>query len=314
MKKAINNALYYILFSFWYCISLLPLGILYLFSDFLYLLIYHVAHYRRKVVINNLTSSFPDKSEKEINEIAKQFYAWFCDYIVESIKLLSMSEKEAKKRMRFEGSELIRSSIDSGHSFSLYLGHYCNWEWITTLPITMGNIVQFAQIYHPLENEVMNRLFLHLRGRFGSVSVEMEKSFRTIVSWYKEKKLNGVGYIADQVPGYQSIHCWIPFLNHPDTPVFTGGERITRITESHPFYGYITRPKRGYYVCKFIPIEVDKDSKEKYLITKGYFKLLEQNINDAPQYWLWSHNRWKRTREVWEQMFTEEEKRRMMNR
>ena len=96
--------------------------------------------------------------------------------------------------------------------------------------------------------------------------------------------------------------------------MFTGGERITRITESHPFYGYITRPKRGYYVCKFIPIEVDKDSKEKYLITKGYFKLLEQNINDAPQYWLWSHNRWKRTREVWEQMFTEEEKRRMMNR
>ena len=264
--------------------------------------------------MKNLTSSFPDKSEKEINEIAKQFYAWFCDYIVESIKLLSMSEKEAKKRMRFEGSELILSSIDSGHSFSLYLGHYCNWEWITTLPITMGNIVQFAQIYHPLENEVMNRLFLHLRGRFGSVSIEMEKSFRTIVSWYKEKKLNGVGYIADQVPGYQSIHCWIPFLNHPDTPVFTGGERITRITESHPFYGYITRPKRGYYVCKFIPIEVDKDSKEKYLITKGYFKLLEQNINDAPQYWLWSHNRWKRTREVWEQMFTEEEKRRMMNR
>ena len=91
MKKAINNALYYILFSFWYCISLLPLGILYLFSDFLYLLIYHVAHYRRKVVMKNLTSSFPDKSEKEINEIAKQFYAWFCDYIVESIKLLSMS-------------------------------------------------------------------------------------------------------------------------------------------------------------------------------------------------------------------------------
>ena len=123
MKKAINNALYYILFSFWYCISLLPLGILYLFSDFLYLLIYHVAHYRRKVVMKNLTSSFPDKSEKEINEIAKQFYAWFCDYIVESIKLLSMSEKEAKKRMRFEGSELIRSSIESGHSFSLYLGH-----------------------------------------------------------------------------------------------------------------------------------------------------------------------------------------------
>lgn len=308
MKKALYN----IVFSLWYVMSLLPLRLLYVLSDGLFYLIYHVVKYRRPLVRKNLTDSFPEKSEDEIIRIERGYYSWFCDYIVETIKLFSMSRRQMRRRMRFNGAEKIRESFAAGRPCSVYLGHYCNWEWITSLPLHVDNGI-CAQIYHPIENKAFDSLFLKLRERFGAVSIEMDNTFRTIMSWKKGGRMNVVGYIADQVPGLHNVHCWVDFLNH-DTPVFTGAERITHLTGADVFYADITRPKRGCYECNFIPIPMPEGGYEKFHFTKEYYRLLENTIRRAPQYWLWSHNRWKRTREDFNRLYSEEERKRMLNR
>ncbi|MBP6064529.1 lysophospholipid acyltransferase family protein [Bacteroides sp.] len=308
-----KSILYYIVFSFWFLASLLPLRLLYVFSDLLYYPLYYGVRYRRKVVRNNLVSSFPEKDMKEIIQIEKDFYSFFCDYMVETVKLFSMSKKEMQKRMTFEGTELVTDAFDAGRSCSCYLGHYCNWEWVSSLPIHLGRPEICGQVYHPLENAAFDKLFLHLRSRFGAKSITMNDTFRTVIGWKKSKILNIVGYISDQVPGYESVHYFADFLHH-DTPVFTGTERISKIADTTVVYLDISRPKRGYYLCRFVKIADSLNNHPIFYATEQYFRLLEQTIQRAPQYWLWSHNRWKRTREEFNQLFSEEERTKRLSR
>ena len=307
------NIYYHIIFIFWFLISLLPLRVLYVFSDILYFPLYYCIRYRRSIVRNNLTSSFPDKSEAEIIKIEKEFYSFFCDYIMETIKLFSISRNQIKRRMKFENLEQLEETFQAGRSCSVYLGHYCNWEWISTLPASMSKNGICAQIYHPLESRVFDRLFLYMRGRFGGHSIPMDDSFRTVLDWKKRGVLNVMGYISDQVPGYNNIHYWTDFLHH-DTPVFTGAERISRLADTAIFYADITRPKRGYYVCRFVKMTDDPGKTPKFSITEQYFRLLEETIQRSPQYWLWSHKRWKRTREVFNNLYSEEERNKRLSR
>lgn len=301
---------YRLAFALWYAFSLLPLWLLYFLSDGLYYIVYYIARYRRRVVYDNLSKSFPDKNPDEITRLAKQYYAFFCDYMVETIKLFSMSEKNIRKRMKFEGLEQIQADFDSGRSVSVYLGHYGNWEWISSLGLHFDEVC--AQIYHPLENELFDRLFLYMRGRFGDVSVKKDDTFTTILKWKREGRKNVVGYIADQVPGYSSIHYWADFLHH-DTPVFTGAERIAKLMDTSVYYFDMERPKRGYYVARTIKIADTLSAHPVFYATGQYFHLLEKNILRAPQYWLWSHKRWKRTREEFNRLYTEEERKKRLS-
>lgn len=305
-----KNLTYYLSFTLWFIISLLPLWVFYRLSDGLYYLVYHVVRYRRRVVYANLRSSFPEKSEAEIERIAKDFYSFFCDYIVETLKLFSIGEKNMRKRMKFEGLDQVKEDFANGRSVSLYLGHYCNWEWISSLGLHLDE--QCGQIYHPLENATVDRLFLYMRGRFKAQSIKMDDTFLTILKWKKEGRKNIVGYIADQVPGYNNIHYWADFLHH-DTPVFTGGERISKIMDTTVYYLNVERPRRGYYVARFIKIADSLNEHPVFFATEQYFRLLEKNIQRAPQYWLWSHKRWKRTREEFNRMFTEEERKKRLS-
>ena len=301
---------YRLSFALWYVISLLPLWVLYRISDGLYYIVYYIAHYRRHVVYPNLASSFPEKSPEEIDRIAKDFYSFFCDYMVETIKLFSISEKNIRKRMKFEGLEQIEEDFANGRSASAYLGHYCNWEWISSLGIHLDE--QCAQIYHPLESRIMDNLFLYMRGRFKAKSIAMDDTFLTILKWKKEGRKNIVGYIADQVPGYNNIHYWTDFLHH-DTPVFTGAERISKAMDTSVYYIDVERPKRGYYVARFIKIADSLKDLPTFYATEQYFRLLEKSIQRHPQYWLWSHKRWKRTREEFNRIFNEEERKRKLS-
>ncbi len=305
-----KNLTYYLSFALWFIISLLPLWVFYRLSDGLYYLVYHVVRYRRRVVYANLRSSFPEKSEAEIERIAKDFYSFFCDYIVETLKLFSMGEKNIRKRMKFEGLGQVKEDFANGRSVTLYLGHYCNWEWISSLGLHLDE--QCGQIYHPLENATLDRLFLYMRGRFKAQSIKMDDTFLTILKWKKEGRKNIVGYIADQVPGYNNIHYWADFLHH-DTPVFTGAERISKIMDTAVYYIDVERPRRGYYVARFIKIADSLNEHPVFFATEQYFRLLEQNIQRAPQYWLWSHKRWKRTREEFNRLFTEEERKKRLS-
>ena len=303
---------YYLVNGCWYLLSWLPLCVLYLFSDCIYYLLYYCIRYRRKVVRKNLVNSFPEKSLKEIIAIEKGFYAWFCDYVVETIKLRTMSAEELQKRMVFEGLETVYADMEKNNqTFCFaYLGHYCNWEWVSTLPLWTKDKLGCAQIYHPLENEAFNTLFVNLRGRFGSESISMSETLRRIIQLKNEKKKTLIGFLADQTPMWNSIHLWMDFLSQ-ETPVFTGTERIAKQVNAYVCYIDITRPRRGYYHGLFKPVKVDAQTPvtSEYPITEVYMHLLEETINRAPAYWLWSHNRWKRKREVAERRMVEQEKR-----
>lgn len=285
--------MYYIVYYSVYVLSLLPLCVLYILSDFLYLLVYHAIGYRTNVVRKNLKKSFPNKTDEDRKKIEKKFYHWFCDYIVETIKLTSISEKEMRRRMQFEGLDEVRELTRNGKNISVYMGHYCNWEWVSSFGMHLPECL-CGQIYHELENKAANRFFLKIRGRFGSHSIRMDEALLTLREWMHEGKANLVGYISDQAPGFSGMHYWPIFLNQK-TPVYTGTERIARLFNTAVFYMDVKRLKRGYYVARMVKICDASRQMQKFKPTELYCKMLETSINKEPAYWLWSHNRWKRS-------------------
>lgn len=297
-----ENLSYKVLFAVFWLLSLLPLCILYLLSNFLFLIFYHCIGYRHRVVRQNLVGSFPDKSESEIKSIEKKFYHFFCDYFFETIKLASISKSEMKRRMKFKNTDgLVRAYTEEHKNFVfIYLGHYCNWEWVSTLPASLPTEIHCGQIYHPLYNKVFNKFFLRLRENFGAKSIPMKDTLRRIAEQSRAKQPTMIGFISDQLPKLESTHFFVPFLNR-DTAVFTGAEQIGKRINAAYFYADITRPRRGFYECTFIPINTDKNQQSPFPITELFMQHLEQSIHNAPQYWLWTHKRWKRTKEEWEQ-------------
>lgn len=310
----IQKVAYYTLLGVWYLFSWFPFSILYLISNFFAFLLYRIIRYRRAVVRKNLTQSFPHKSLAEIVQLERAFYRYLCDYVVETIKLATISPSALQQRMRFENLEPVIADLRQRKSCSLYLGHYGNWEWISSLPMHLEAGQMCGQIYHPLQNPVVDNLFLRLRGRFGAHSIDMKNSYRTIAGWHRSHTPSIVGYIADQVPNFNSMHYWTPFLNHPDTPVFTGAERLSRMLNATIYYVNITRPRRGYYVARFVKIADEAKALPQFAITEQYIRLLEQTILRQPPYWLWSHNRWKRDRKGFNERFTEEERQQILSR
>ncbi|MBQ6187811.1 MAG: lysophospholipid acyltransferase family protein [Prevotella sp.] len=294
------------LFAVLWLFSLLPLRIGFILSDGMYYIVYYLVRYRRHVVRKNLTSSFPEKSSAEIVGIEKQFYHWFCDYIVETFKMMTISRSEMARRMTFTGMDTMKQCIEEGQSVAIFLGHYCNWEWISTLPLAAPEKALCAELYHPLENPEFNNLFLYMRQRFGSVCLPMHEALRHIIKYRNEGQPLIVGYIADQKPLWHNMHFWMPFLGH-DTPMLTGSDRIVQRMDQAVFYGEVSRPKRGYYVCEMQLVTRHPKELGEYGITEAYMTRLENTIRQHPAYWLWSHDRWSRTREEFDQRFYEKD-------
>lgn len=292
-----EKALYYFLYSVVFLISLLPFPVLYAVSDVLYLLIYRVAGYRKKLVRNNMRDSFPQKSSAELLNIERRFYHFFCDYILETIKLASISTDEMKRRVKFNGVQHILDSISQGHDVALYIGHYCNWEWMTSIRLHLPPEVMGAQVYHILNNKAFNALLLYIRSRMMTESISMQVILRRIIEVRREHQPQVIGFISDQVPLYPATRYWTDFLNHKDTIVITGTEVIAKKFGFSCVYFDISRPRRGYYDIDIVPMVENSKDIPDWDITEQYFRLFEQTICRAPEYWLWTHNRWKRTLE-----------------
>lgn len=288
--------LYYVIYSLWFLLSLLPLRIHYMLSDLLYLIIYRLIHYRVAVVRKNIQESFPEKDADEQLAIERGFYHWFCDYLAESVKLLTMSRSQMRRRMVFKGTDVVDEVVRNGQSCAVYLGHYCNWEWITSLPLWVMPEAQCGQIYHVLENQEFDKLFLKLRQRWGAVCIPMAETLRRLIQYRQANQPVVIGYIGDQVPFWNNIHHWCQFLNH-DTPVLTGTERLARQTGQAAFYLDVRRLRRGYYEAEFKLITREPKQLAEFELTDIYFRMLEESIRRDPACYLWSHNRWKRTRE-----------------
>lgn len=289
-------------------VSLLPFRALYLISDFFYIIVYCLVGYRKKVVRLNITTAFPGKSAAECKKIEKDFYHFLCDYIVETIKLLSISRQSMLQHIEFRNVEQMEECFDKGQACAAILGHYCNWEWLsaTGLSFLRHKEAVMGLIYHPLYNNVFDRLFINIRQSLGGVCVPKKDILRYLFKYRKEHRMSLFGYIADQAPKWENIHLWLPFMNH-DTPVFTGAERIIRKMNNAVFYVDMERASRGHYICTFRLITKEPAQLEEFAVTKSFFTMLEESVHRAPQYYLWSHKRWKRTHEEFNLKYTQDE-------
>ena len=302
--RTLKGIAYHIVLCLWYLFSLLPFWVHYLLSDLIYGLLYYLVGYRKKVVRENLASSFPEKSVEELQKIERCFYHFLCDYVVESIKMMTITKRNMQKRMVFKDVELLNQCVEEGQSCAIYMGHYCNWEWVSSLPLWVSPKGKCGQVYHELENLVTDRLFTRLRGRHGSANIPMQDTLRFLLKSQQEKQPVIVGYIADQKPYWTNIHHWVDFLHH-DTPVLTGTDRILHKMNHAAFYLDLRRVRRGHYEATFKLITREPKNLEGFKLTDIYYQMLEESIRRAPEFWLWSHKRWSRTREEFDRLYEE---------
>ncbi|GAB4248384.1 MAG: lipid A biosynthesis protein [Saprospiraceae bacterium] len=270
----------------------LPFSVIYGFSNVLFLVLYYVAGYRKKVVTQNLQRSFPGKSPKEINLIRCRYYRYFADLLLESLKGLYMKEAAFRKRFTWADPHVFDEEIKGQKHIILLGSHYGNWEWgAVCMPLFLHH--QLYGIYKPLSNKALDNWLQERRSRFGLLPVKMSQVARTLVQ--EHDALAMFAFIADQTPVDVENAIWLRFLNQ-DTPFYHGPEKLARKT-GFPVYIYkIECPKRGFYSISFHKLTDDARSLPEGELTKRYAAFLERQIREAPQYWLWSHRRWKRSK------------------
>lgn len=284
---------YYIVLPFIYLISLLPFPLFYGVCDVMFLLLYYVIGYRKKVVLQNLQNAFPDKSAKEIEQIRRRFYRYFCDLLLETFKTLTISRATAIRRCKLtsEAQALFDGYAAQNRSIMIVMGHYGNWEWAGNTFSLQGKHHLYV-VYHPLSNKYFNGLIYRMRTRFGTGLISMKDTFRDMVAHKNE--LDATAFIADQTPAPNSAY-WTTFLNQ-DTPVFLGTEKIARKMNYPVVYVRVQRVKRGYYEISARTLFDHPVSTTDGEITTAHTQALEQDICARPEFWLWSHRRWKHKR------------------
>jgi len=286
--------LYFVVYRIFWLISLLPLKVLYFISDILYLFLYYVVGYRKKVVRKNLVKSFPEKSLKEIRSIERKFFHFFCDLIFETIKEISITDKEFSKRVIYINPERVDTLLRERQSIIIMTAHYGNWEWSSYFPAYLNQFGFFSfQIYKKLKNKRVDKIVYDLRARFGAVNIEKGELLRRIIRNQAEGKIGLYGLIADQIPTKNNVAFRMQFMNQ-DTAVMNGSEQLAKKFGFPVYYVHLDRPKRGQYVFDLVPICEDPQNSEKDEITTKYFNMLEETIRRKPELYLWSHNRWKR--------------------
>lgn len=286
---------YYIFFGINWLITLLPLGILYLFSDLLFLILYYFPSYRRKVVATNLRNSFPEKTDEELKVIEKKFYRHFADLMIETLKVRNMSKAEQLRRLTYTNLEIFDKLREEKRDIIAVLGHYNNWEWPTLLPEKTG--YKTVIIYKPLHNKFFNNFINDQRSKDGIVLTPMSMIVREIVN-YRKSGINTLNvFLSDQTPPITEIRYWTTFLNQ-DTPVYTGAEKIALKYDMALVYFNFQKIKRGYYNVEMELLFEHTAGLPENLITDTHVKRLEEIIRENPEYWLWSHRRWKHKKPV----------------
>ena len=284
--------MYTVFYIFIWLLAWLPLRVLYVFSDFFYLIIYYIVGYRKKVARKNIEKSFPEKSKKELRRIERRFFRYFCDLFIETFYEMHMSKKEVLRRMDLGDVDLILEQYAKGKSIMLMSAHYGNWEWATAFALKLPEDMQIYNVYKRLNNKKFDNFMLEIRSKFNAQSVEIHNLLRTMVNLRKEGRVSVFGMISDQSPWVGNINHWNTFLNQ-DTPVITGTEQLAKKFDYPVFYIHIHRVKRGYYKFEYIPVSLEPTLTSEFEISNKYMEILEQKIKAVPEYWLWTHNRWK---------------------
>lgn len=281
-----------VLVAFLRMLSRLPMGVLYFIADLLFPLVYHVARYRRKVVHSNLVRSFPEKSPEEIRAIERQFYRFFCDMMMETVRQGAISIEEISRRMTFSDYDELLDYLKNGQSVMLMMGHYCNWEWGLASDSVLPDGLSVYPIYQKLNNPVFDEYMLHNRNRLGGRCIEKNDLVRTMVRMRDGGACGIFAMISDQSPTKRFIRHRTAFLNQ-DTPVFLGTEQLARKYNYPVFFLDMEYLGRGRYHGRIVPIAMDPNACAEYEITNRFMELMEICIRRQPSYWLWTHKRWK---------------------
>lgn len=285
---------FYLFYGINWVITLLPFRLLYLFSDFLFLVLYKFPSYRRKVVSTNLKNAFPEKSKEELLKIERGFYKHLADLFIETLKLTHMSSETIRKRFIVTNPEVIKKFHDEGRDIVAVCGHYSNWEWMAAIPLFTDT--KCVSIYKPLKNKQFNWFINHLRMKHGMVLAPMSNIVREILADRKNGIRTLSAFISDQTPAKNDIKFWTQFLNQ-ETAVYLGAEKIAAKYDMAVVYFRNQKVKRGYYHLTLEVLFDHTAGLPEHTVTEAHVRKLEEQIVDHPEYWIWSHRRWKHKRE-----------------
>ena len=286
---------FYIFYGLNWIITLLPMKVLYVTADLIFLLLYYFPSYRRKVVYSNLRNSFPEKSPEELRIIERKFYRHLSDLFVEILKLEHISSGEMMKRMRVTNPEVLTGLFEENRDILAVLGHYGNWEWLQCLIFFTKH--QVVSVYKPLQDKRFDKFLRNIREKKGMILTPMSQIIREIISMRQQGILSLFAFITDQTPPKNEIRYWTTFLNQ-DTPVYTGIEKIASKYDMTIVYFYIRKVKRGYYEATAEVLFEHSVGLSEHQITESHVRKLEESIRENPEYWMWSHRRWKHKRVV----------------
>ena len=283
---------FYLFLIFERLISLLPYKLLYIFSDFLYFILFYIIRYRKEIVYSNLQNSFPNKSNKELKTIRRKFYRSLTDVILESIKSTHSNINQLKKRFTIIDNNIIEKLILDNKSAFIMVGHTANWE-LGALLFPEKFRVKIHAVYQQQSNPYFDAYIKKMRSRFGVIPVTSKQALRKFAETKHELTFNMI--VGDQAPLSNIDNYWTTFLNQ-ETAFFTGTEKMAKSLDYAVVFASISRVKRGYYEANLKLITDKPKETGQYEITEKYVRYLEQYINENPDSWLWSHRRWKRKR------------------
>ena len=271
-------------------LSRLPLRIHYLFSDIIFFLIYYVVNYRKKVVMGNLSHSFPEKNPQEIKQIGKSFFKNFADYLVETAKTFTISEDELRVRVQHINQDVFHNAKKEGKNIILLTGHVFNWEWFTPLA-TIVPQAHCYPVYRKVQNAFWEDEIRKIRNRFGNTALEANEVIRHILKTSNDGDSIYM-FVADQSPYVGDVNYGLNFMNQK-TPVFIGYDKLATRLDLIFVYCEMKKVKRGFYQANYYRIDPDGEKFAEYEVVKKFHKLLESTIRKRPDNYLWSHRKWK---------------------
>ena len=285
---------YILIYPILWIISILPFPIFYLFSDFICFLTYNIIGYRKKVVRANIKLALPHLSDKERLAIEKKFYSHMCDMFLEMIKTITISQKEIEKRFTFSNMEVYYELEKKNKSIALMCAHYASYEWVVSMNYHIH--CKGFGIYKKLSNPYFDKLVKRIRSKFKAELITTKQTIPTIAENHKNNVLGIYGFASDQSPKANAAYHWAPFMGHI-VPVHTGAEILAKRFDMNVIFLKVKKVKRGYYEASFEILSEDVKSVPNYEITDKFLKLVEEQIYEAPEFYLWTHKRWKHSKE-----------------
>ena len=280
-----------VLYPILWVISILPMRILFMISDVLYVIAYYIVGYRKKIVRSNLKLCFPEKSDQELLALEKKSFQHFIDVFMELIKSFTMTEREMSKRLSITNPELLDAYYEQNKSVIFLSGHYANWEWVSFIVERSLNY-HMSVVYKQLSNNYFDRIIKKTRIKFGVKFVPSKEFYPEILTNLKNNKIQAYGFLADQNPRWEKIKYWGNFMG-AEVPIIVGPETIARKLDLPVFYFQTERVKRGVYQSTFILLEKEPKQAPLYQLTNKYMQELEKQIRKAPEFYFWTHRRFR---------------------